>query len=286
MPCLTQFHSLFYVNKIKIVPQNIYELLTPVALAHLIMGDGAVIRHGLIICTNSYSIQDIIRLINVLIIRYRLECGLHLKRQNQKIEYMIYIRQASMPLLRTIVAPYFHPSMYYKIKFTPSTAPGTRSYSTTSYADAESSFILKVRKDSKYKTGYNIQPVFVLCVHKKDLNLLKRIAAFFGVGNITKSGEDSIMYRVSSLKDINQVIIPHFENNPLISQKRADYELFKQAVELMNSKAHLTLAGLQKILNLKASMNKGLPNILIASFPNTVPVPRPLVTDQQIKDPH
>jgi len=62
MPCLTELHSLFYPNGVKIVPQNIYELLTPIALAHLIMGDGSVERHGLIICTDSYSIEDVIRL--------------------------------------------------------------------------------------------------------------------------------------------------------------------------------------------------------------------------------
>jgi hypothetical protein len=52
---------------------------------------------------------------NVLMIRYRLDFNLRLKRQNNKIEYMIYIRQSSMPLLRTIVTPYLHPSMLYKL---------------------------------------------------------------------------------------------------------------------------------------------------------------------------
>ena len=39
MPCLTELHYLFYPNGVKIVPYNIYELLTPIALAHMIMGD-------------------------------------------------------------------------------------------------------------------------------------------------------------------------------------------------------------------------------------------------------
>jgi hypothetical protein len=117
LPCFTELHSLFYVNKIKVIPNNIYNLLTPIALAHLIMGDGSVLRHGLILCTNSYSIQDVIRLMNVLMIRYRLDCNLSLKRRkNKKIEYMIYIRERSMPILRKFVKPYFHPSMLYKIK--------------------------------------------------------------------------------------------------------------------------------------------------------------------------
>lgn len=113
MSCITKLHSIFYPNGVKIVSHNIYELLTPIALAHLVMGDGTWSRHGLNLCTNSFSI---VRLMNVLMIRYRLECTIHLKRrQNQKIEYLIYIRQGSIPLLRSIVSSYLHPSMYYKL---------------------------------------------------------------------------------------------------------------------------------------------------------------------------
>lgn len=53
------------------------------------------------------------------------------------------------------------------------------------------------------------------------------------------------------------MIIPFFEKYPLVSQKRADFELFKQIVELINNKEHLTPAGLQKIVNLKAALNLG-----------------------------
>jgi len=126
MPCMTEFHSLFYPNGVKIVPYNIYELLTPIALAHLIMGDGSVKSHGLIICTNSYSVQDVVRLMNVLIIRYRLECKIRLKKQNQKIEYMIYISQSSMPLLLNIVSPFMHSSMLYKLKSALVSSPSNR----------------------------------------------------------------------------------------------------------------------------------------------------------------
>jgi len=113
MPCLTELHSLFYPNGIKIIPNNIYELLTSVALAHIIMGDGSVQRSGLIICTDSYTVQDVVRLINVLMIKYRLDCWL---RNHTPTQPRIYISQSSMPLLRTIVFPYMHSSMLYKLK--------------------------------------------------------------------------------------------------------------------------------------------------------------------------
>jgi len=66
------------------------------------------------------------------------------------------------------------------------------------------------------------------------------------------------MYSVNSVKDIINVIIPHFDKYPLLTQKRADYLLFKSAVLLINDKKHLTLEGLQDIVNIRASMNKGL----------------------------
>jgi hypothetical protein len=71
-----------------------------------------------------------------------------------------------------------------------------------------------------------------------------------------------------------------------MTQKRADFELFKSVVGVMNRQEHLTLAGLQQIINLKASLNNGLLDELKAAFPNTEPIPRPVVVDQEIKDPN
>lgn len=68
LPCFTELYHLFYVNGKKGIPNNIYDLLTPVALAHIIMGDGYASRHGLIICTNSYSIQDIFKIKSPLVL--------------------------------------------------------------------------------------------------------------------------------------------------------------------------------------------------------------------------
>jgi rRNA maturation endonuclease Nob1 len=88
-------------------------MLTPVALAHLIMGDGTTWSgSGVILCTDSYSIQDVVRLINVLIYRYYLKCNIRICREGQ---YRIYISKKSMELLRTIVMAHMTPSMFYKV---------------------------------------------------------------------------------------------------------------------------------------------------------------------------
>jgi hypothetical protein len=40
----------------------------------MIMGDGVSRTYGLYICTDSYSLPDVIRVMNVLRIRYGLDC--------------------------------------------------------------------------------------------------------------------------------------------------------------------------------------------------------------------
>lgn len=125
LPCFTELHSLFYPNpsrgsptgnphgkRIKVVPENIYDILTPVALAHLIMGDGSAGASALLICTDSYTISDTVRLMNVLIIRYELDCSLRFLTPTQ---CRIHIKQNSIPKLRTIVGSFMCESMKYKL---------------------------------------------------------------------------------------------------------------------------------------------------------------------------
>ena len=54
----------------------------------------------------------------------------------------------------------------------------------------------------------------------------------------------------------------------------------------MNHREHLTTEGLQKIVSIKAVLNKGLLDKLKVSFPNIVPAIRPQVTSQRIIDPY
>jgi len=50
-------------------------------------------------------------------------------------------------------------------------------------------------------------------------------------------------------------------------------------------KEHLTLQGLQKIINIRATLNFGLYKEIQLMFPETVPVPRPLREDCVIHHP-
>jgi hypothetical protein len=94
-------------------------------------------------------------------------------------------------------------------------------------------------------------------MHEKDRALIQSIQDFFGgIGYISKpNNRSTVEFRVSTLKDINNIIIPHFDNYPLITKKLFDYILFKKVALLMLNKEHNNIEGLQKIVNLKASIN-------------------------------
>lgn len=114
----------------------------------------------------------------------------------------------------------------------------------TGFCDAESSFTVTVIKSSERKVGWTVKPKFTIGLHIKDLSLLKQIQAFFGVGNIYTYKETAI-YVVSSIDSLINVIIPHFTKWPLITQKLADFLLFKQIVFKIHNKEHLTPKGLE-----------------------------------------
>ena len=113
-------------------------------------------------------------------------------------------------------------------------------------------------------------------MHEKDRALIQSIQDFFGgIGYVSKPNNTStVEFRVTTIKDIVDVIIPHFDNYPLITQKYSDFVLFKQIVLLMLNKEHNTYDGVLKIVNIKASLNLGLSNDLKKAFPNAVPVSR------------
>lgn len=154
---------------------------------------------------------------------------------------------------------------------------------TTGFVDAEGCFRISIRKNKKLKTDWSVSLIFQIGLHDRDQTVLELIKSSLGVGKIYKHSKDMIQLRVESVNDL-LVIINHFNKYPLITQKRADFELFKQAYELIQNKEHLTVEGLNKLVAIKAPLNWGLPDNLIGAFPNIKLVPRPLVLNQSIPD--
>jgi len=170
-----------------------------------------------------------------------------------------------------------------------------------------------VKKDPKRSLGYVITLSFEIALDKKDLNILKGLQAYFGafalispsaqqccagkwrpagqrVGGIYKHSDDMMRYKVSSIRDIAKVIIPHFDKYPLVTQKRVDFDIFKRIIYIVN-KGPVSREDLQEIVKLKAFLNLGLSDSLKESFPDIAASPegglaRPTVKFTGIPDPN
>lgn len=154
----------------------------------------------------------------------------------------------------------------------------------TGFIDAEGCFTLGIESHPDYKIGWSVYIRFQIKLHVKDREILENMQTYFGTGRINKDKNNAVAYVVTSIKDINK-ILQHFYNYPLITQKKADYILFKQIVELIQRKEHLTIEGLKKILAIRASLNLGLSDKLKEAFPEIVAVKRPLIENKIIPDP-
>nr|YP_009517229.1 LAGLIDADG homing endonuclease [Myochromella boudieri]AYE93142.1 LAGLIDADG homing endonuclease [Myochromella boudieri] len=114
---LSWVHKMFYKNGTKVIPLNISEYLTPLALAVWIMDDGGWVNCGVRIATNSFELKEVELLNSVIKSKYNLETTI------QKIwikdKYSIYIKKQSIIKLRSIVGPFIHSSMLYKIGSAP-----------------------------------------------------------------------------------------------------------------------------------------------------------------------
>ncbi len=145
--------------------------------------------------------------------------------------------------------------------------------------DAEASFIISVRQRSKLKEdNWIVQASLQVRMNNKDLALLVLIQRFFNdIGSFSHNTKtNTVNYTITKLKDLVNVVIPHFKNYPLRSAKSIDFQLWVQCVEMINNKQHLTESGLNEILSVKYQLNRGLPEKIKAQFPNVKSLDKPI----------
>lgn len=120
--CLNIYYTLFYFNGKKVIKPELYNYINYISLAHWIMGDGSKSHKGIILCTDSYSIKEVIILINILKIKFNIDSSIHYHTSispnkqiiTQKVP-RIYINGNNLNKIKPFIKPYFVTSMLYKI---------------------------------------------------------------------------------------------------------------------------------------------------------------------------
>ena len=131
----------------------------------------------------------------------------------------------------------------------------------TGFVDGEGCFTVSITNFNVSKPWYQVFPEFVVTQSESSVKALERIKEYFQCGQIhrnkRKDGrqEDLMKYCVRSISDLQNKIIPFFEENKLATHKHNDFLIFRKIIKLMAKKHHLKKTGLVKIVHLMGTMN-------------------------------
>lgn len=112
-PYLTDFYKRFYKSGKKIVPLNIAEDLSPLALAVWIMDDGSLNNNRIDISTYSFTLSEVNLLIEALKLKYNL-IGQYYRDRDKG--YRMYFKLGETRKLVHLIKTHMVPVMNYKIR--------------------------------------------------------------------------------------------------------------------------------------------------------------------------
>ena len=128
------------------------------------------------------------------------------------------------------------------------------------FVDGEGCFCVSIypQPTVRYGARYQIAPTFQVYQERANVAILEKLRRFFGCGSITAKGPNSsvMTYSVYSRRMLEKVVIPFFDEHPLVSNKHHDYLKFKEVVLSMQRKEHLTGDGFRRIVEVAFSMNQ------------------------------
>ena len=130
------------------------------------------------------------------------------------------------------------------------------------FTDGEGCFLVSFNENKKFKVKLEVRPSFSIgqgkhrSSYESQTHVLHRIESYFHCGSVRKYKRDGMMrYEVRNLSNLCDIIIPHFDRYPLLTQKKEDFNRFKDICFMMRSKHHRNEQGLKTIIDLACDMN-------------------------------
>jgi hypothetical protein len=129
----------------------------------------------------------------------------------------------------------------------------------TGLTDGEGGFYCSILKTDSGLTGFRVKLEFKVVQKSHSEKVLKNLQKYFSCGSVVIDNRktETKKYHVSSLSDILNIIIPHFDAYPCLTSKFLNFKDWKNIAFLMKNKEHLTEEGLQKIREISSNMNTG-----------------------------
>jgi hypothetical protein len=122
------------------------------------------------------------------------------------------------------------------------------------FIDGEGSFSVSIGKHKTLSRGLEVRPEFEIEVRADDREVIERLLVTIGCGRIYDCSYERygwyphVKYKVTSTREMEEILFPFLDRNPLQAKKAKSYVLFRDIVLAYRRKEHLSDKGFQKIL--------------------------------------
>jgi hypothetical protein len=134
------------------------------------------------------------------------------------------------------------------------------------FVDGEGCFSCPIFRNPVTRLRWQAQPSFVVVQSQSSQAALEELRDFFGCGIVginrrhDNHRQPLARYCVTRFTDLRDTIVPFFQENPLRTAKKSNFEKFAEIIGLMGEKRHLTANGLVEIAKIAQTMNNRKPS--------------------------
>jgi LAGLIDADG endonuclease len=130
------------------------------------------------------------------------------------------------------------------------------------FVDGEGCFSISVVRNPGCRLGWQVQHEFSVTQGASSRPALELLIEEFGCGTVIANSrhdnhrEQLLRFSVKRRSDLLEVVVPFFEEHPLRTAKRSDFERFRAVLHSMQTGRHLTEEGLRWIARETEHMNR------------------------------
>lgn len=130
------------------------------------------------------------------------------------------------------------------------------------FVDGEGCFSISVVRNPTCRLGWQVQHEFSVTQAASSRAALEDLVEIFGCGYLIENVRTDnhrvplLRFSVKRRSDLVASVVPFFEERPLRTVKRLDFERFATVLHWMEAGAHLSEAGLRRIARVTEHMNR------------------------------
>ena len=154
------------------------------------------------------------------------------------------------------------------------------------FVDGEGCFSISVVRNTGCLLGWQVQHEFSVAQAAPSRPALELLQQVFGCGQIIENRRHDnhrhplLRFSVKRRSELVSVVVPFFEEHPLVTAKRSDFEAFASVLCMMQANAHLRADGLARIAALTERMNRRARSRYLES---SEAIRRPARSDTELK---